>query len=81
MPRWAIVVIVFFFHSVDLDIPLTTDLLAGRRFAEQDLYVVLARFLRHFKMSYPKHVKLEQVYYTLIFPKGPVRVRFEPRSN
>lgn len=70
-----------FLVDVDLVILLTVNLLTGRRFAEQDLYVVLARILRRFKLNYPKNAKLEPIYHTLIFPKGPVRVHFEPRLN
>ncbi|XP_026274722.2 probable cytochrome P450 CYP44 [Frankliniella occidentalis] len=53
---------------------------AGRRFAEQDLYVFLVKILRNFTLSYPDGVKLDGVYHTLIFPNGPVRVRFQHRE-
>ncbi|KAK3931771.1 putative cytochrome P450 CYP44 [Frankliniella fusca] len=54
---------------------------AGRRFAEQDLYVFLVKILRNFKLKYPSGAKLNGVYHTLIFPDGPVRVRFEQRQE
>lgn len=54
---------------------------AGRRFAEQDLYVFLTRIVRTFKVSYPHGAALDTVYDTLVFPKGPVRARFELRKS
>ncbi|XP_067004640.1 probable cytochrome P450 CYP44 [Anabrus simplex] len=54
---------------------------AGRRFAEQDLYVVLCCILQKFKLQYPKSKPLEQVFNTLLFPDGPVRVQFIPRKQ
>ena len=49
------------------------------RFAEQDLYVVLARMIQRFKLEYPRGEKMEQMYHTLLFPDRPVRVQFVER--
>lgn len=55
---------------------------AGRRFAEQDLYIVLFYILQKFKLEYQNNNKsLEQVFETLLFPDGPVDVIFKQRSN
>ncbi|KAK6737263.1 hypothetical protein RB195_019762 [Necator americanus] len=42
---------------------------AGRRFAEQDLQVVLCRLIQHFRISH-HHSPIEQTYETLLLPKG-----------
>jgi len=57
-----------------------TRMCAGRRFAEQDLYVVLARVIQRFKLEYPSGEQMGQVYHTLLFPDRPVRVRFVERK-
>ncbi|XP_049783973.1 probable cytochrome P450 CYP44 isoform X1 [Schistocerca cancellata] len=55
---------------------------AGRRFAEQDLYLILFYILQKFKLEYQSSTKrLEQVFETLLFPDGSVDVIFKPRSN
>nr|XP_018903150.1 PREDICTED: probable cytochrome P450 CYP44 [Bemisia tabaci] len=52
----------------------------GKRFAEQDMAVVLCKILQNFKLKYPaKEKPLEVVYKTLLFPKDPLRVQFVPR--
>eukprot|EP00094_Tigriopus_californicus_P000302 TCALIF_00292-PA protein Name:"Similar to cyp-44A1 Probable cytochrome P450 CYP44 (Caenorhabditis elegans)" AED:0.20 eAED:0.20 QI:0/0/0/1/0.6/0.33/6/0/425 len=51
------------------------------RFAEQDLYVVLATLLRRFILSYPVGEDMDQIYHTLLFPDRPVRVKFLDRSQ
>ncbi|KAK7793989.1 hypothetical protein R5R35_003953 [Gryllus longicercus] len=53
---------------------------AGRRFAEQDLYIILSSILRKFRICYTNPKPLEQVYSTLLFPDGPVKMQFIPRS-
>ncbi|XP_059087121.1 probable cytochrome P450 CYP44 [Tigriopus californicus] len=58
-----------------------TRMCAGRRFAEQDLYVVLATLLRRFILSYPVGEDMDQIYHTLLFPDRPVRVKFLDRSQ
>ena len=58
-----------------------TRMCAGRRFAEQDLFVCLSRILEkfHLQLTDPAE-KLEQVYSTLLFPKYPLRIQFIPRT-
>ena len=46
------------------------------RFAEQDLYVLLATLLRRYRLEYPVGEGMDQVYNTLLFPDRPVRVKF-----
>eukprot|EP00095_Tigriopus_kingsejongensis_P008076 maker-scaffold1264_size52097-snap-gene-0.11 protein:Tk08076 transcript:maker-scaffold1264_size52097-snap-gene-0.11-mRNA-1 annotation:"cytochrome p450 cyp44" len=58
-----------------------TRMCAGRRFAEQDLYVVLATILRRFELSYPVGESMDQIYHTLLFPDRPVRVKFQDRKT
>lgn len=56
-----------------------TRMCAGRRFAEQHIYVLLATILRKFRLDYPVDRRMEAVYHTLLFPDRPVRVKFLPR--
>ncbi|XP_021930388.1 probable cytochrome P450 CYP44 isoform X8 [Zootermopsis nevadensis] len=53
---------------------------AGMRFAEQDLYVALCCILLNFKLQYPVKDPLEQIYSTLLFPDGAVRIQFISRN-
>jgi len=57
-----------------------TRMCAGRRFAEQDLHVVLARVLGRYKLEYPVGEDMGQKYNTLLFPDRPVRVKFIDRT-
>jgi len=50
------------------------------RFAEQDLHVALCCILLNFKLQYPTTDPLEQIYSTLLFPAGPVKVQFISRN-
>ena len=50
------------------------------RFAEQDLYVLLATLLRRYRLEYPVGEGMDQVYHTLLFPDRPVRVKFIKRE-
>uniref|UniRef100_T1JHA1 Cytochrome P450 n=1 Tax=Strigamia maritima TaxID=126957 RepID=T1JHA1_STRMM len=53
----------------------------GRRFAEQDLYVLLCRVLQNFRLEYnPNDSPMEQVYGTLMFPDRVPRIAFKPRK-
>lgn len=58
-----------------------TRMCAGRRFAEQQLVVVLATLVRRFNMSYPFGESMAQVYHTLLFPDRPVRVILSKRNR
>ena len=51
------------------------------RFAEQDLYVLLATLLRRYRLEYPVGEGMDQVYNTLLFPDRPVRVKFIKREQ
>lgn len=57
-----------------------TRMCAGRRFAEQDLYVVLARIISRFKLEIPAGSELGQTYHTLLFPDRPLHIKFLDRS-
>jgi len=57
-----------------------TRMCAGRRFAEQDLYVLLARILKRFTLSYPPDTSMGQTYHTLLWPDRTVRVIFSERT-
>ncbi|KAK5980493.1 Unspecific monooxygenase [Trichostrongylus colubriformis] len=50
---------------------------AGRRFAEQDLQVVLCRLLQHYRIVH-QHEPIKQTYETLLLPKGSCDFKFEP---
>ena len=58
-----------------------TRMCAGRRFAEQQLVVVLATLARKFNMSYPFGESMAQVYHTLLFPDRPIRVILNKRIH
>ena len=58
-----------------------TRMCAGRRFAEQDIHILLTTVLRRFRLEYPIGEEIDQVYNTLLFPDRPVRVRFIKRSE
>nr|AKH03532.1 cytochrome P450 44D2 [Paracyclopina nana] len=57
-----------------------TRMCAGRRFAEQHIYVILATLLRHFKLGYNVDRKMDAIYHTLLFPDRPLRIQFKPRK-
>lgn len=70
-----------FFIRVNLQfITLQTNFVSGRRFAEQDMVVVLCKILQNFSLAYPVEEKpLEAVFDTLLFPNKPLKVQFIPR--
>lgn len=53
---------------------------AGRRFAEQDMYVLLCTILRKFKLTYAVGETMDAVYHTLLFPDRPLRIKFQSRQ-
>ena len=59
-----------------------TRMCFGRRFAEQDLFILLTTILRRFRLEYPDDGdEMGQMYNILLFPDRPVRVRFIKRNN
>nr|QGQ60786.1 CYP44 [Eurytemora pacifica] len=57
-----------------------TRMCAGRRFAEQDLYVVIARIISRFKLTMPSGPPVNQIYHTLLFPDTPLHIKFQSRE-
>jgi len=58
-----------------------TRMCAGRRFAEQDLYVVLARIIASFELEVAVGTEIGQTYQTLLIPDRPVRIKFKSREQ
>ncbi|KAG8236838.1 hypothetical protein J437_LFUL017122 [Ladona fulva] len=54
---------------------------AGRRFAEQDLMVLLAFIINNFKLECHLEHPLKQVYHTLLFPEEPLGILFKARKD
>ncbi|XP_054276471.1 probable cytochrome P450 CYP44 [Macrosteles quadrilineatus] len=54
---------------------------AGRRFAEQDMYVLLTEVVRTFQLSFEGTEPLDLEYNTLLLPSKPLRIRFTPRHS
>jgi len=57
-----------------------TRMCAGRRFAEQDLYVVLARIIQKFRLDNPLGSDMGQVYHTLLWPDRSVSLELMERG-
>ncbi|KAI8764171.1 cytochrome P450 CYP44, partial [Biomphalaria glabrata] len=53
---------------------------AGRRFAEQELVMMIAKILTQFKMEW-HHEKLKQRFRILQFPDQEVKITFSPRDS
>ncbi|KAH9507956.1 hypothetical protein Btru_052455 [Bulinus truncatus] len=53
---------------------------AGRRFAEQELVIMLAKILTKFKLEW-HHNKLKQRFKVLQFPDQEVQIKFIPRDS
>ncbi|KAL3853185.1 hypothetical protein ACJMK2_016750 [Sinanodonta woodiana] len=53
---------------------------AGRRFAEQEMYVLLTRILQRFKLQW-HYPEMGQTFKMLMVPNCPVRVTFLDRKN
>jgi len=56
-----------------------TRMCAGRRFAEQDLYVLLARVVKRFRLRYSGCAGMGQTYHTLLWPDRQLAVSFHDR--
>lgn len=53
---------------------------AGRRFAEQEMYVFLVKLLQNFRVTWPNKQPMKQKYEMLLRPDIPATFRFEPRN-
>ena len=53
-------------------------LLVGRRFAEQEMYVVIVKILQNFRLEW-KHKDLGQKYQILMVPDAPVDITFHKK--
>ncbi|XP_014662612.1 PREDICTED: probable cytochrome P450 CYP44 [Priapulus caudatus] len=51
---------------------------AGRRFAEQDMWVLIARLLQRYRIEY-RHGQMEQIYRLLLRPDKPAQFAFVDR--
>lgn len=63
--------LIFFFHFL---------VFVGRRFAEQEMYVLIMKLLKNFKLQWKNEGKMEQNYNMLLKPDIPCRIAFEPRK-
>ncbi|KAK6179576.1 hypothetical protein SNE40_011903 [Patella caerulea] len=51
----------------------------GRRFAEQEIYILLTKIIQKFSLKY-NHEDVEPVLNTVMTPDRPVKIQFIPRS-
>jgi len=56
-----------------------TRMCAGRRFAEQDLYTVLARIIARYELEI-ENERVGQIYHTLLFPDQNLNIKFKDRK-
>ncbi|XP_063441953.1 cytochrome P450 10-like [Mytilus trossulus] len=52
----------------------------GRRFAEQEMYIMLTKIIQNFKLEY-HHEDIEPILNTVMTPDRPLRLKFIPRSD
>lgn len=53
---------------------------AGRRFAEQDMYVLLTKIIQNFELHYKGEQPMEIKYNTLLMPAKPLLIQFVSRT-
>ncbi|ELU08568.1 hypothetical protein CAPTEDRAFT_134490, partial [Capitella teleta] len=51
----------------------------GRRFAEQEIYIAVAKLMKHFTVEHVGH--LHPILITVMIPDRPVNFRFRPRTK
>lgn len=52
----------------------------GRRFAEQDMYVLLSKIVLNFELHYKGNEPMELMYNTLLMPAKPLMIQFISRK-
>ncbi|XP_076110154.1 cytochrome P450 10-like isoform X1 [Mytilus galloprovincialis] len=52
----------------------------GKRFAEQEMYIMLTKIIQNFKLEY-HHEDIEPILNTVMTPDRPLRLKFIPRSG
>ena len=55
-------------------------LFAGRRFAEQEMYVLISRLLQNFRIEWPHDNNMDQCYNMLLWPDKPAQFKLVPRN-
>ena len=54
-------------------------ILAGRRFAEQEIYVVIMKLIQNFRLEWPHSTKMKQIYNMLLEPSLPADISFHKK--
>lgn len=52
----------------------------GRRFAEQEMYVVIMKFLQNYRMEWPHQEEMKQIYSVTLAPSMPAKIHFHLRK-
>lgn len=71
--RWLVVCLIYFLIKL-----IRFSSFLGKRFAEQDLRVLLTQILMNFTLESVADAPLEHTYETLLFPVEPIGVKFVP---
>ena len=53
---------------------------AGRRFAEQEMHVLLVKLLQNFRVEWNEDTAMSQKYNFLLTPNFPAKFTFIPRD-
>ena len=54
--------------------------LAGRRFAEQEMFVFIVKLLQNYRVTWSSKQPMEQKYEMLLRPDVPAQFRLDPRN-